>query len=169
MMDLTKQELADAAGYTYRQLYNIDRGLPPDKKLFVKGEEGRKCDLAVFVQRWVAYNVDKATAGIDDLDAVKAIHEKVKTRKTELEVARLEGELVSVEDVRRIWGDIANTVMQNMLRIPAVVAPMVTMMENVEVISGLIDGEIRKALEAVAQTPVPEYAVAADTESEEEE
>ena len=100
---LTKKELATVAGYTYRRLHDIDMGLPDDGKLFVKGEGG-KYDLALFVQRWVKYNVDNETGDDQTLDEVKARHEIVKTRKTELEVARLEGKLVDVHEIRRLWG-----------------------------------------------------------------
>ena len=166
-VEMTKEQLAEVAGYTYRQLYNIDKGLPEDQKLFVKGE-GKKCDLAVFVRRWVAYNVDKATGDGGDLDEAKTIHERIKTRKTELEVRRLEGELVSIHDVRKLWGDIANNITQNMLHLPSTIAPMVTMMDNHEVIASIIDGEIRTVLEQLSQTPVPDYASGSDEEDEEE-
>ncbi|MBR6224322.1 MAG: hypothetical protein IKR02_01210, partial [Firmicutes bacterium] len=58
---MTKKELATIAGYTYRRLYDIDRDQPPDRKLFVESEGG-KYDLAVFVQRWVEYNVQNENA-----------------------------------------------------------------------------------------------------------
>lgn len=154
---LTKKELASVAGYTYRRLYDIDRDLPNEDKLFVPGESG-KYDLALFVQRWVAYSLGVQQGKDQSLDEVKAIHELVKTRKTELEVARMEGQLVDVQDVRRLWADIANSVMQNLIRIPSKVAPLLTMMDNVQAISGILDTEIREALEQVAETPLPDYA-----------
>lgn len=166
-VEMTKEQLAEVAGYTYRQLYNIDKSLSEEKKLFVKGE-GKKCDLALFVQRWVAYNVDKATGDGNDLDEVKAIHERVKTRKTELEVQRLEGELVNIHDVRKLWGDIVSNVTQNLLHLPSTIAPMVMMMDNHEVIASIIDSEIRTVLNQLSQTPVPEYAAGGDEEDEEE-
>ena len=43
---------------------------------------------------------------------------------------------------------------------------MVQMMENPEIIAEIIGAEIRKALEAVAETPLPAYA--AENENEEE-
>lgn len=157
-ISLTKKELATAAGYTYRRLYDIDRDLPDNKKLFVASEDDeKKFDLAFFIQRWVAYNVSKAP-DLDDLDAVKARHEVVKIEKTELEVARMRGHLVDVQDVRRLWGDIANSVMQNMIHLPSRVAPMLRMLDNQERIASIIDAEIRKALNVLAETPLPDYA-----------
>lgn len=166
-ISLTKKELATVAGYTYRRLYDIDRDLPEGKKLFVKSEDG-KYDLAIFVQKWVDYNVaSEVPDDWQDLDLVKAKHEVVKTQKTELEVARMRGQLIDVQDVRRLWGDIANTVMQNLIHLPSKVAPMVQMMDNVEVIASIMDEEIRKILEEIAETPLPDYA-AEETEEESE-
>lgn len=162
---MTKKELATVAGYTYRRLYDIDRGLPENKKLFVAGEDG-KYDLGLFVQRWVDYNVNHEMEDVDDLDVVKARHEVVKTQKTELEVARMRGQLIDVQDVRKLWGDIANTVMQNLIQMPNRIAPLLQMQSNNEVIAGILDEEVRRVLENIAQTPVPEYA---EAESEEKE
>lgn len=167
-MELTKKELASVAGYTYRRLHDIDMGLQENRKLFVKGEGG-KYDLALFVQRWVAYNVNNESCETDDLDTVKARHEIVKTQKTELEVAQMRGQLIDVQDVKRLWGDIANTVMQNMIHLPSKLAPMLRMLDNAEVIADIIGKEIRKALEEIADTPLPTYAAeSGDEESEEE-
>lgn len=165
---LTKKDLADAAGYTYRQLQNIDNAMPESRKIFKKGENG-KYDLAFFVQQWVAYNVDQELGGdSEDLDAVKAKHEIIKTKKTTLEVRRMEGRLVDVQDVRRLWTDIANTVKQSLLHLPSTIAPMVQGMDNIEVINNIIYGEISNALNALADTPLPEYAANEDEEESED-
>jgi phage terminase Nu1 subunit (DNA packaging protein) len=167
-VEMTKKELATIAGYTYRRIYDIDRDLPPEKKLFVAGEGG-KYDLAIFVQRWVEYNVQRDTEDIEDLDAVKARHEAVKIEKTELEVAKMRGQLIDVQDVKRLWGDVANTVMQNMIHLASKVAPMVRMMDNIEQIANIIDTEVRKTLTDIANTPLPGYAADETEESEEED
>ena len=121
------------------------------------------------MQKWVDYNVqNESPDDWADLDLVKAKHEVVKTQKTELEVARMRGQLIDVQDVRRLWGDIANTVMQNMIHLPSKVAPMVQMMDNVELIASIIDEEIRKILNEIAETPLPDYA-AEDGQEEESE
>jgi len=164
---MTKKELATVAGYTYRRLYDIDRNLPENKKLFVEGDGG-KYDLAVFVQRWVDYNVSHEMEDVDDLDTVKARHEVVKTQKTELEVARMRGQLIDVQDVRKLWGDIANTVMQNLIHLPSRIAPLLRMQDNSEQIAALLDTEIRKILEETAVTPVPDYAETEEETGEED-
>ena len=166
--DMTKKELAEVAGYTYRRLYDIDKGQPDNQKLFVESKGG-KYDLALFVQRWVRYNVNNETSDIDDLDTVKARHEIVKTQKTELEVAKMRGQLVDVQDVKKLWGDIANTVMQNLIHLPSKLAPQLRMMESQERIAAILDEGIRQVLNEVAETPLPEYAADEPSEDEEDE
>ena len=156
-VNLTQKELAELVGRTDRQIRNINAPLPPEEKLLVKGEGG-KFNAALFVQRWIEMQIRKITEGMEDLDAVKARHEIVKTEKTQLEVAKMRRELLDYRDVQKAWGDIANSVMNAMLNIPAQVAPVIRGMESVEMIGQIIDGEIRRALEAIAETPLPEYA-----------
>lgn len=171
-MEMKRQELAELVGITYRQLYNINKKLAEEDKekaLFVESGEGKKCDLALFVRRWAAYCAEKATVDESDLDAVKAAHEKVKIRKTELEVEKMEGLLVDVQDVRRMWGDIANTIMQNLLHLPAILAPELRGLESEEKIAGIIDGEVRKALDGLSETPLPAYLMLASDDEEEED
>lgn len=162
---LTKKELASVAGYTYRRLYDIDAGLPDDKKLFIKSEGG-KYDLALFVQRWVDYNVSRDTGDDLSLEEAKAIHEQVKIEKTQLEVAKMRGELVDVAEVRRLWANVANTVVQNMMRLPSKIGQQVFMVEKMDVVIGIIDKEIRDCLVRIAETPLPNEAT--DGEQDEE-
>ena len=163
---LTQKELAELVGRTDRQIRNINGTMDPDEKLLVK-TEGGKYDASIFVQRWCEMQVKKIADGMEDLDAVKARHEIVKTEKTQLEVARMRGELLDFRDVRKAWGDIANSVMNALLNIPGQIAPMIRGMESVEMISGILDGEIRRALENIADSPIPSYAD--DTPEQDEE
>jgi len=165
---LTKKELATVAGYTYRRLYDIDAGLPGNKKLFVKSEDG-KYDLALFVQRWVDYNLnEKHDEDELSLEAAKAIHEQVKIEKTRLEVAKMQGELVDVNEVRRLWGTVARTVVQNLTRLPNKIGQQVYMVENMELVIGIIDKEIRDCLTDIAETPLPREAEKVKDGEEEE-
>lgn len=167
MNGMTKKELATIVGYSYHRLYDIDKELPENKKLFVNSQDG-KYDLAVFVQRWVEYSVSQADGGGDeDLDTVKARHEVIKAEKTQLEVDRMRGQLIDVADVKKLWGDIASTVSTNFCHLPSKIAPMLVMLDNVDIISGILDAEIRTVLNAIADTPLPEYA--ADEAKEEDE
>lgn len=153
---MRKNQLAELVDYTPRQLYNLDTKLPEDKKLFVQGEDG-KFDLALFIQRWVDFNVEREKGDDLDYDQVKTEHERAKKRKTELQVQQMEGELIHVRDVRRLWGNVVDSARKALLQLPNQVAPRLMMMDNSERISGILDAEIRRALEQIADTPLPAY------------
>ncbi len=154
MTTMTKKELATIAGYTYRRLYDIDRDQPAEKKLFVESEGG-KYDLAIFVQRWVEYNVSSKASEADDLDVVKARHEVVKTRKTELEVARMMGKFVEIQEVHRLWGNIATIVRGRFVNLARKLAPALVMIDDPDRIEEIIDRDVRDALNMIANTPLP--------------
>ncbi len=165
---LKQKELAELVGLTDRHIRRSDQTLEPDEKLLVKAEDG-KYDACVFVQRYCDMKVKEVADGMDNLDAVKARHEIVKTEKTQLEVARMRGDLLDYREVRKAWGDIANTVMNALLTLPGQLAPMIRGLDSVEMISGILDGEIRRALENISDSPLPAYAMEGTEEPEENE
>ena len=169
---MTKKELASIAGYSYRRLHDIDRDLPKEKKLFVISEANEnKFDLAVFVQRWVEYNIDIADEENEELAIVKAKHEVIKTRKTEIEVKRLEGEYVNVQEVSRLWLNIASLVQNRFVGLARKLAPALVSIDNPDTIEAIIDRDVRDALNMIANTPLPgeEAIVTASDDKDEDE
>lgn len=151
---MTKKELAQIAGYTYRRLYDIDRDQPSEKKLFVESEDG-KYDLAIFVQRWVAYNKQTTEQENEELSVVKAQHERVKKEKTEIEVARMKGKFVEIQEVQRLWSNIATIVRGRFVNLARKLAPALVMIDNPDRIEEIIDRDVRDALNMIANTPLP--------------
>lgn len=166
---LTKKELAELTGLSYRRIFDINTDLPQDKKLFVPAENG-KYDLATFVRRWISYSVEKNTTEEMSLDAAKTIHEQVKIQKSQTELARMRGELVEVTEVQQAWVDIATTVRQSITTLPQKIAPKVYMVDNMNIVIGLIDEEITEVLNNIADTPIRAAETPGkETEAEEEE
>ena len=157
-ISLTRKEIADIAGYSYHGLYNINKALPEGRKLFVKGEGG-KIDLAVFVQRWVDYNIEIAVARAggdgNDLEGEKARHERLKADKTEIEVGRMRGEYVSINEVLRLWTNIHGVVVNRLVNLPKKLAPMLVMIEKPEDAETIIERDLRDALNLIATAPLP--------------
>lgn len=151
-LEMTQQKLAAMVGYSTRQLFNIDKELPDERKLFVKGIGG-KFLLDMFVQHWVAYQVDKAQTGGEDLEALKAIHEKVKIERSRVELDKLKEELLDAHEVKRAWIDAATRCRQRMMEIPARVAPQLVGETDEKRVNRIIDGEIRAALTLIADEP----------------
>lgn len=153
-MYLSKKDLASIAGYTYRRLYDIDKAAEKDKKLFVAGEGG-KYSLSLFVQRWVQYNIEHQNDGPEDWETEKAIHEKVKREKSEIELSRMRGEVVPVQDVQRAWMDIAGVVSSRFINLPRKLAPSLVMIADPSIIEGIIERDVREALNIISKTPLP--------------
>lgn len=162
----TQKQLAEWAGYSDHRLREIDKKLPEDQKLFVATEaDSSRYDIAIFIQRWVQYNVSKAVDSESmDFGTVKTEHEKVKKHKTELQVQVMEGELIPVRDVRRLWGDIIDNARKALLQVSNQVAPRLMMVDNVERIASIIDERIREELGHIADTPLPAYVEDGDDE-----
>ena len=153
---MTRKEIADIAGYSYHQLYNIDKALPEGKRLFVEGE-GKKIDLKTFVQRWVAYNVEKARGaeGGDNLEDEKARHERLKADKAEIEVGRMKGEYVSLSEITQLWTGITGVVVNRLVGLPKKLAPQLVHIEDPETAEEIIARDLRDSLDMIARTPLP--------------
>ena len=168
--ELTKKELATVAGYSYRRLHDINTDLSKDKKLFVKGEGG-KYDLAIFVQRWLAYWMEAVEEETEELSKVKAQHEKVKKEKTQLEVDRMKGDYVPTADVIRMWENVAAIVANRLVTLPEKLAPALVMIESTDTVYAIIEREVRDAMDMISRTPLPgenaDY-LAADAEEDDE-
>ena len=157
-MAMTAKELATVAGYSYRQLHNIDMDLQEGgaEGLFRRSAADRdKYDLPFFVQKWVAYQTESAEEENLELSQIKAQHEKVKKDKTTLEVARMKGELVEVQALVEVWSNVAAAVRGRLVNLARKVAPALVMVENPETIEGIIDREIRDAMRLMVSTPLP--------------
>lgn len=167
---MTKKELASIAGYTYQRLHTIDQSLPAKQKLFVKSEtDEKKFDLAIFVQRWVAYNKQVSEEETEELSVVKAQHERIKKEKTQIEVDRLNGKLVEVQAVDMLWSNIASLVKGRFVNLAKKLAPALVMIDNPDKIEEIIDREVRDALTMIATTPLPGENTALLTEEEQDD
>lgn len=154
---LTKKELAALAGYSYRRLHDIDMELPKEAKLFIRSDDNdKKYDAAIFVQRWVAYNTRISEEESEELSTIKAKHEAVKMEKTKIEVARLKGEFVSINELAPIWSGIASQVNERFNALPAKLAPSLVMIGDPEIIEELIEREIKDAQRLMTSMPMPE-------------
>lgn len=167
---MTKKELASIAGYTYQRLHTIDTALPRDKKLFVISEaNAKKFDLAIFVQRWVAYNTQMAEEENEELSAIKARHEAVKMEKTKIEVSRLKGEYVSINELAPLWSHIAATVAERFNNLATKLAPSLVMIGDPEIIEEKIEREVRDAQSLLAAMPLPGMAEETDDAEDRDE
>jgi len=86
-----------------------------------------------------------------DLNQVKAEHEEVKKRISELKLAKMEGKLHEADDVELIMTNMLVTFRNRILSIPSKLAPQLIGMKNIGKISDLIDRELRDALNELSE------------------
>lgn len=157
MTSMTKKELATVAGYTYRRLHDIDQMLPKNQKLFVESQDNPgKYDLPLFVQHWVAYNQSIIEEENNSLQDIKAKHEAVKMEKSRIEVAKMKGEFVSINELAPLWTQIAATVSERFNNIPSKLAASLVMIADADIIEEAIEREIRDALSLMHDMPLPD-------------
>lgn len=155
-----QKELAELVGYTPQRLIQINAELDEDRKLFVKREDG-KYDLKAFVTAWLDYKTDQIQeeAFGGNLDAIKAQHEAVKKRKTELEVAEMEKSLVEADIVKRAFQEVAHNTQKRLMQIPKAVSARLIKRDDPAEIAEILEDEIRSALTQLGKTPVTGEAV----------
>jgi hypothetical protein len=83
------------------------------------------------------------------LNDVKTEHELIKKEKSELELAKLRGELHAAKDVERVMSDMILSVKSKLLALPARLAPQLAH-ESAEVVEKVIRKEINVALSSLA-------------------
>lgn len=168
------KELAALAGITDRRLRQINSELPPDKKLIVRKEGEKKADVAMFVRRWADYKVSIARNGQEyTLDEAKTEHELLKIQKTQIELRRMNREVVPVADVVSLCQEIVSAVKNNLLHIAATIAPVIAKMDDTEDVEDVVDTAIREALEDLSrlqnyQPPVEDLGAQESDEDEDD-
>lgn len=152
MIAMRANELAELAGLSRRRIDQINAEMSDEDKLLVKCAGGY--DAARFVARWVDYNVSRAKPDKAlDLDEEKALHERSKREKTDIQIGILKGDLINMEDAIRAFEDVASSVRERLCGLPAKLAVSLVMVEDAEEIQDKIDKEIRDTLTMLAEMP----------------
>lgn len=155
MEGVSVRYLAELVGKTERRIRQINNDLPENEKLLEADDKG-KYDPAIFVQRWVAYQIKQEGGNKESLDDIKAKHEKVKMEKSQIELGILKGEICKTEDMLQVWCMILKELSNGLLSIPHTLAPRLTNMENAREVEAVLEAEITAAMQGLAKTPYPE-------------
>lgn len=166
---LTKKQLAEAAGYTYRHIHEIDKRMPEDEKLFVPVMGTDKYDLSIFLQRWVDYKISEKGEKAEKMDSIAMRRENAKADKLEFELDRLRGVYVKLSEVRIAWQSVAGVVRSRFINLPKKLAPALVMIGDPDIIEEAIWREVRDALDLIAQTPLPGQADEQTEDADEDE
>lgn len=166
-------QLAKMLGVTERQIYNqIDNGV-------VIKVGVNKLDCIKSVQNYIgklreAEELRKQTPEQLNVEtaAVKLEHERLKARKTELQVLQMEGKLHYEEDVKALWDSSVIAAKSRLTSIGVKIAPQLRGETDETVIQDFIDREIYEALKEVSNYDPSSYSkdlTADDSDNEDED
>ena len=158
VLEVTESELAETLGLSDRRI----RVLANDGIIF-KTKPGRY-DLKKSVNGYINYIRDtkkEEKQGIDKIklarEAEGLMHDKLKKRKTELQILQMEKELLFTKDVISMWTDFATMVKSKLLNIPTKLAPQLTGIDDTLVIKKAITAEVTEALNEIADFDINNF------------
>lgn len=104
-----------------------------------------------------------------DLDAEKAIHERVKRQISELKLKTMKGELHKSEDVERVMTDMLVAMKTKLLSLPSKLAPMLISRNDIDYVREAIMREVLEALNELKEYNPKDFYADGTVVSEESE
>ena len=158
ILEVTEAELAEMLGLSDRRI----RVLANDGIVF-KTKPARY-DLKKSVSGYINFIKDtkkEEKQGIDKIklarEAEGLMHDKLKKRKTELQVLQIEREMLFTKDVITMWADFAAMVKAKLLNIPTKLAPQLVGVEDANTIKKAIGAEVAEALNEIADFDINKF------------
>lgn len=158
IIEVTETELADILGLSDRRI----RVLAKDGIIY-KTKPARY-DLKKSVKGYIDFIRDtkkEEKQGVEKIklarEAEGLMHDKLKKRKTELQILQMEKELLYTKDVISMWTDFATMVKSKLLNIPTKLAPQLVGLEDATVIKKTIGAEVTEALNEIADFDINKF------------
>lgn len=165
-IEVTEKELSEYLGLSDRRIRQLFK-----QGIVIKSQRG-KYDLKASVLGYVNSLRDKERTKDETLEklkisseAEKLTHERLKKRKTELQVLQIERKLHAQEDVEYFWNTMVLAAKSRITAIPVKVAPLLTGIDDRKEIQSILKREISDALNEIADYDVSKF----DSEIEEDE
>lgn len=171
ILEVTEAELCEYLNLSGRRIRTL-----ATESVVVKTKAGRY-DLKKSVSGYVDFIKDTKKEEKQGIDKVKLareaeglMHDKLKKRKTELQVMQLEKTMLLTEDVIDMWTDFATMVKSKLLNIPTKLAPQLIGIDDVNIIKKAIATEVSEALNEIADFDINKFEseIAFDDESGED-
>lgn len=158
IIEVTEIELAEMLGLSDRRIRVLA------KEGIVFKTKPARYDLKKSVNGYINFIKDTKKEEKQGIDKVKLareaeglMHDKLKKRKTELQVMQMEKELLFTKDVITIWTDFATMVKTKLLNIPTKLAPQIVGIEDATIIKKTITAEVTEALNEIADFDINKF------------
>lgn len=166
MLEVTEKELSEYLGLSDRRIRQLFK-----QGIVIKSERG-KYDLKASILTYINFIRDKDNKRDETIEklkvaneAEKVSHEKLKRRKTELQVLQIEKKLHAQEDVEYFWNTMVLAAKSRITAIPVKVAPLLIGIEDRKEVQSILKREIGDALNEISEYDISKF----DAEFEEDE
>ena len=158
ILEVSESELCEYLGLSGRRV----RDLATDKIVF-KTKAGHY-DLKKSVSGYINFIKDtkkEEKQGVEKIklarEAEGLMHDKLKKRKTELQIMQIEKQMLMTDDVIALWADFAAMIKSKLLNIPVKLAPQLVGVEDTKDIKKAISDEVSEALNEIADFDINKF------------
>lgn len=158
IIEVTEAELAEYLGLSDRRIRQLFK-----EGVVIKSQRGRY-DLKASVLRYInsiRQPEKKTEADLEKLkiarEAESLTHERLKKRKTELEVLNLEKKMHRSEDVEYFWNAMILAAKSRITAIPVKCAPILAGLEDRKEIQSILKREVSEALSELANYDIDRF------------
>jgi phage terminase Nu1 subunit (DNA packaging protein) len=143
----TTKQLSDLLDLSKRRIQQL-----AEENIFVRENRG-KYKAFESLRNYITYIQEKKSDQIGEVDYYfeKALHEKIKREKAELELAAMKGQMHQSKDVATVMNDMVASCRAKLLSLPTKLAPKILGKSNVSVIREDIKVEIHEVLTELAE------------------
>lgn len=170
-IEVTEKELSEYLGLSDRRIRQLFK-----QGVVFKSQRG-KYDLKASVLGYINHIRQAEKAKDESLEKLKIAkeaesltHERLKKRKTELQVLQIEKKLHAQEDVEYFWNTMVLAAKSRITSIPVKTAPLLVGIEDRKEIQSILKREINDALNEIADYDVNKFdSDIEDSEDEQEQ
>lgn len=156
--EVTEAELAEYLGLSTRRIRQLFK-----EGIVVKSQPG-KYDLKESVNKYINSLRDREKNKDENLEKLKIskeaeslVHERLKKRKTELQVLQMEKKMHTSEDVEHFWNAMIMSAKSRLTSIPVKVAPILVGLEDRKEIQSILKREVSEALNELANYDIEQF------------
>ncbi|RXZ84595.1 hypothetical protein EBB07_00845 [Paenibacillaceae bacterium] len=150
-MVLNATQLSEMLDLTTRRVQQL-----AEEGLFPKVGRGKYLAIEC-VKNYINFLQSKTGDGDVNLDLERALHERVKRQKTEMQLAVMKGEMHRSEDVEYVMNDMIAAFRSRILSLPSKVAPRLIGKKEIPAILELLTTEVREALYELSEYSAPVF------------
>jgi phage terminase Nu1 subunit (DNA packaging protein) len=144
---VSKSRLATLTGYS---MATIDRSFANGAPVLAKGtrKSGWKINSAAWIQWYVAHKVQELTDDPDrlDFDTAKAARMAADARLKEMQVARLEGQTLTIDELVALYTQESSDIRNQLMAIPGRLAIQIAAESDASKVQLMIEDEVNTAL-----------------------